>query len=386
MTSICSVILAFMLSIGGGANLSVHLGEKPHPGLKIETRELRPIQTELNQEQQPGLRFFIRNSRLRIRFLQTDPMGYEDSMNMYQAFNMNPVNFVDPFGNVTAINAGEGPIRTVNLESGNIILDYSLLNLFNTLLNALGFTINTGLNTFGYGADKLWDGSDWLFAESGISNRGEWVDMRPVVEPYFVANPNTISNSTRHLLNKVDNISYKVIKLLQKKGANITSVYRSNGGMVIVTHGDDVKGGIALNTDEMADILGTGPTSKKEYGVYPVETKRGIRWRMEGKRGFVKAPKKGKIVLGHNPQYVELSKNIDATYLQIPKNAWDKLYQNKQFKKLWRYNENFIHEALKRGDNIIFASDWDRKISYFGRELWLLRNKGKDISKVKKGW
>ena len=32
------------------------------------------------------------------RFLQTDPMGYADSMNLYQGFNMNPMNFVDPMG------------------------------------------------------------------------------------------------------------------------------------------------------------------------------------------------------------------------------------------------------------------------------------------------
>lgn len=32
------------------------------------------------------------------RFLQQDPNGYEDSLNLYQAFNMNPVNFVDPMG------------------------------------------------------------------------------------------------------------------------------------------------------------------------------------------------------------------------------------------------------------------------------------------------
>ena len=32
------------------------------------------------------------------RFLQPDPMGYEDSMNLYQGFNMNPVNFTDPMG------------------------------------------------------------------------------------------------------------------------------------------------------------------------------------------------------------------------------------------------------------------------------------------------
>ena len=32
------------------------------------------------------------------RFLQQDPMGYEDSLNLYQAFNQNPVNFDDPMG------------------------------------------------------------------------------------------------------------------------------------------------------------------------------------------------------------------------------------------------------------------------------------------------
>jgi hypothetical protein len=32
------------------------------------------------------------------RFLSVDPMGYQDSMNLYQAFNMNPVNYVDPMG------------------------------------------------------------------------------------------------------------------------------------------------------------------------------------------------------------------------------------------------------------------------------------------------
>jgi len=32
------------------------------------------------------------------RFLQTDPLGYRDSMNLYQAMNMNPWGFVDPWG------------------------------------------------------------------------------------------------------------------------------------------------------------------------------------------------------------------------------------------------------------------------------------------------
>jgi RHS repeat-associated protein len=32
------------------------------------------------------------------RFLQTDPVGYQDSMNLYQGLNSNPLNFTDPFG------------------------------------------------------------------------------------------------------------------------------------------------------------------------------------------------------------------------------------------------------------------------------------------------
>ena len=38
------------------------------------------------------------------RFLQTDPMGYEDSMNLYQGFGMNPINFGDPLGLKTDFN------------------------------------------------------------------------------------------------------------------------------------------------------------------------------------------------------------------------------------------------------------------------------------------
>jgi RHS repeat-associated protein len=52
------------------------------------------------------------------RFLSTDPMGYADSMNLYQAFNMNPLNFTDPSGTIIKkedlyelkrINESQGP-------------------------------------------------------------------------------------------------------------------------------------------------------------------------------------------------------------------------------------------------------------------------------------
>jgi RHS repeat-associated protein len=35
------------------------------------------------------------------RFLQTDPVGYQDSMNLYQGMNMNPGNYMDPLGEET---------------------------------------------------------------------------------------------------------------------------------------------------------------------------------------------------------------------------------------------------------------------------------------------
>jgi hypothetical protein len=41
------------------------------------------------------------------RFLQTDPIGYQDSMNLYQAFKMNPINFLDPYG-LAIINVFKG--------------------------------------------------------------------------------------------------------------------------------------------------------------------------------------------------------------------------------------------------------------------------------------
>ncbi|MFC2146714.1 RHS repeat domain-containing protein [Acidobacteriota bacterium] len=54
------------------------------------------------REYEPETNFYYFRARhydpIMGRFLSTDPIGYRDSMNPYQAFNQNPVNFVDPFG------------------------------------------------------------------------------------------------------------------------------------------------------------------------------------------------------------------------------------------------------------------------------------------------
>ncbi len=91
--------------------------EKPDPTQHKESRIGNNILFQgRNYEYETGLYYF----RARYyhpelgRFLQNDPMGYHDSMNMYQAFNQNPVNFVDPMG------LGKVPSLFVSGSSGSL--------------------------------------------------------------------------------------------------------------------------------------------------------------------------------------------------------------------------------------------------------------------------
>jgi RHS repeat-associated protein len=48
------------------------------------------------------------------RFISPDPEGYKDSVNLYQSFNQNPVNFTDPYG--LQFRAGDTPYLTKKEE------------------------------------------------------------------------------------------------------------------------------------------------------------------------------------------------------------------------------------------------------------------------------
>jgi hypothetical protein len=118
MTTMLSLILAFMLSIGGSPAASVNVNPAGCPGdtgIQAPIDNNRPINRffEAYREKtasRPISKKILEiplikqpKTQIRLRFSlslkeELCLVGYKDSMNLYQAFNQNPVNFTDPFG------------------------------------------------------------------------------------------------------------------------------------------------------------------------------------------------------------------------------------------------------------------------------------------------
>ncbi|MCJ7483331.1 MAG: RHS repeat-associated core domain-containing protein, partial [Thermodesulfovibrionales bacterium] len=80
------------------------------------------------------------------RFLQTDPIGYRDSMNLYQGMNMNTENFVDPLGKEYFVfNADRSRVSIyLNRESENIVTTPPIAN--NVLLDQVPEQYRNNIN------------------------------------------------------------------------------------------------------------------------------------------------------------------------------------------------------------------------------------------------
>ncbi len=99
------------------------------------------------------------------RFLQTDPVGYYDSMNLYQYCGNNPLMFIDPFG----LCANE----YTNLTTGDIVVRTLAEIAYNTV-NALYYGIHGGLDVAG-----VYDPTpacDFLNA-AGYAGEGDWKNV-----------------------------------------------------------------------------------------------------------------------------------------------------------------------------------------------------------------
>jgi len=108
-----SLILAIMLSIGGSpavgpGNTGIQAQVDNNPKINrifedyTQKTASRPISKKIPEIP------LINHPKTQTRLIFTLPLkeklylrGYEDSMNLYQAFNMNPINFTDPFGLLT---------------------------------------------------------------------------------------------------------------------------------------------------------------------------------------------------------------------------------------------------------------------------------------------
>jgi len=72
------------------------------------------------------------------RFLSTDPIGYQDSMNLYQAFNMNGWNYVDPMGEEYYVFDAERKKVAIYKDKADFVNKSKQDNLFNSIFGLFG--------------------------------------------------------------------------------------------------------------------------------------------------------------------------------------------------------------------------------------------------------
>jgi hypothetical protein len=177
-------------------------------------------------------------------------MGYEDSLNMYQAFGMNPVNFTDPFGNVIKAEYGKHDIfRTKKIETGKWYLDYTVVGAFNELRNAAALGINLASNLFGTTEDIAFDVGDYGLSKVGMIERGELRDdphMRNLFNAVMLTNPEAMASGTRTIMNKLDDLTLSLYNLVKSKGGKVLDI---RGNTIIST-------GTELSGDDLARVFG----------------------------------------------------------------------------------------------------------------------------------
>ena len=237
MTSMLSLILAFMLTMGGGAaanicpgpaispvnacnssglNLDANVNEKPLLGEISKIRLFEPMLIaqkariislfRINFEKSLLVEHYYFRARhfdpIMGRFLQVDPMGYEDSLNLYQAFNMNGVNFIDPFGD-----AIDSPTRFTqykyNPNAGfwGLTWEGSSKGMYEHGGEALAFGTFFALDAAAIPADKALDFVDWAAQKTGIAgllgfDPGEVKEVLGLTAVLLAGQPETAMVST----------------------------------------------------------------------------------------------------------------------------------------------------------------------------------------------
>ena len=167
------------------------------------------------------------------RFLQTDPLGYQDSMNLYQGMNMNPVNFVDPRG-LEIIKAELNPetdiFNTQSAKTGIKLLDNTLVGAYNEMRNAAALILNTVANIL-YHTNNVHQGVKDITVNTTAKVTGlERWDVERVVtfaEIFYMTNQaqihSAISQLTGFMKPAISNIGTQTVKT-----SNVLAKYDSS--------------------------------------------------------------------------------------------------------------------------------------------------------------
>jgi hypothetical protein len=308
MTTMLSLILAFMLSIGGSPAASVNVNPSGRPGNTgiqapidnnhtinrffedyREKTAYRPISKkilEIPLIKQPETQIRFRFSLYVKEELRL--VGYMDSMNMYQAFGMNPVNFRDPMGKVVQAEVGKHDMfKTKKVKTGKWYLDYTVVGAFNELRNAAALGINLVSNLFGTTEDIAFDVGDYGLSKVGVIERGELRDdphMRNFFNAVMLVNSEAMASGTRTIMTKLDDLTYSLYNLVKSKGGKIldirgntiisTGAELSGDDLSRVFGGDDIYNTLddipIMSTDEVKDALQSGKYTKSTDWAYSI--------------------------------------------------------------------------------------------------------------------
>jgi hypothetical protein len=175
-------------------------------------------------------------------------MGYEDSLNLYQAFNQNPVNFVDPFG----LDSDAGWIAASINKSYGSLRKYTWKDILRSIEGGINAAIQTALwlPKLQLLIPRLLTGID-LDVNINISEKKSIINFE-------------LGKSDRKEMIKEALVLPSMADYVSKTGTDAYFGYIFRGGDSIL--GEEARGNMARHVGEFAFFIGLGKFAKTGFG------------------------------------------------------------------------------------------------------------------------
>ncbi len=211
--------------------------------------------------------------------------------------------------------------------------------------------------------------------------------------------PNYLSSSAKNLANgavsKVQSIKQSVVSIPQKVSDTV-SKYAHKGKEIIKPSGASSQLAsypqkvVNLSKDAMGEVVSETGSLKmnlqyfSEKKVDKIDDLANVGAKelglkvsplIEGGSEVITAPQK---VIGHYPEYVELSTKLNTKPFSVPDNIWNKMTLAEQ----WAANQKFLDRAIFKGTEFNLATPIDkiRQGSYLQEEIEYLMSQGYRLS------